>query len=67
MRQQAVKQACEENSMEGALAALGKSIARWTDKEGLLVTAIPGVSLARRDAPTPPTSSLYEPSICVIA
>jgi AraC-like DNA-binding protein len=25
------------------------------------------VSLARRDAPTPPTSSLYEPSICVIA
>ena len=32
MRQQAVKQACEQNSMEGALAALGQSIARWTDK-----------------------------------
>jgi hypothetical protein len=67
MRQQAVKQACEQNSMDGALAALRQSIARWTDKEGLLVTAIPGVSLARRDAPTQPTSSLYEPSICVIA
>ena len=67
MRQQAVKQACEQNSMDVALAALRQSIARWTDKEGLLVTAIPGVSLARRDAPTQPTSSLYEPSICVIA
>ena len=67
MRQQAVKQACEQNSMDVALAALRQSIARWTDKEGLLVTAIPGVSLARRDAPTQPTISLYEPSICVIA
>jgi hypothetical protein len=53
--------------MDVALAALRQRIARWTDKEGLLVTAIPGVSLARRDAPTQPTSSLYEPSICVIA
>ena len=66
MRKQDVKQACEKNSMEGALEALGKSIARWTDKGGLLVTAIPGLSLARRDAPTQTTSSLYEPSICVI-
>jgi AraC-like DNA-binding protein len=67
MRQQAVTQADEQNSMDGALAALRQRIARWTDKEGLLVTAIPGVSLARRDAPTPPTSSLYEPSLCVVA
>jgi AraC-like DNA-binding protein len=67
MRQQAVTQACDQHIMDVALAALRQSIARWTDKEGLLVTAIPGVSLARRDAPTPPTSSLYEPSLCVIA
>jgi AraC-like DNA-binding protein len=67
MRQQAVKQVCEQDSMDGALSALRQRIARWADKEGLLVTAIPGVSLARRDAPTLPTSSLYEPSICVIA
>ena len=33
MRQQAVKQAGEKNNMDVALAALGKSIARWTDKE----------------------------------
>jgi AraC-like DNA-binding protein len=67
MRQQAVKQACEQKSMDVALAALRQSIARWTNKEGLLVTALPGVSLARRDAPTQPTASLYEPSLCVVA
>jgi AraC-like DNA-binding protein len=67
MRQQAVEQAYETNSIDVALAALRQRIARWADKEGLLVTAIPGVSLARRDAPTLPTSSLYEPSICLIA
>jgi AraC-like DNA-binding protein len=67
MRQQAVNQALEKNIMDVALEALGKSIARWTDKGGLLVTAISALSLARRDAPTEPTSYMYEPSICVIA
>jgi hypothetical protein len=67
MRKQAVNQAFEKNSMEVALEALGKSIARWTDKGGLLVTAISALSLSRRDAPTQPTSYMYEPSICLIA
>ena len=67
MRKQAVDQAFEKNSMAVALEALGKSIARWTDKEGLLVTAISALSLSRRDAPTEPTSYMYEPSVCVIA
>jgi AraC-like DNA-binding protein len=67
MRKQAVKQACEQNSMDGALDALAKSIARWTDKDGLHVTAISALSLSRRDASTEPTSYMYEPSICVIA
>jgi AraC-like DNA-binding protein len=67
MRKQAVKQAFESNSMVVALEALGKSIARWTDKGGLLVTAISALSLSRRDAPTQPTSYMYEPSICLIA
>ena len=67
MRQQAVNQACEHTSMDVALAALGKSIARWTDASGLLETVISALSLARRDAPTQPTSSMYEPSLCVIA
>jgi AraC-like DNA-binding protein len=52
--------------MEGALEALGQSIAQWTDNEGLLGTAISGLSLSRRDAPTEPMSYMYEPSVCVI-
>ena len=67
MRQKAVNQAFENNSMDITLEAIGKSIARWTDKGSLLVTAISAWSLARRDAPTEPTSYMYEPSICVIA
>ena len=45
MSKQAVKQAFENNSMEVALEALGKSIARWTDKGDQLETAIPGLAL----------------------
>jgi AraC-like DNA-binding protein len=67
MRQQAVNQAFENDSTDVALEALGKSIARWTDKDGLLLTAISALSLSRRDAPTQPTSYMYEPSICLIA
>ena len=67
MRKQAAKQAFEINSMEVACKALAKSIARWTSEVGLLVTAIPGLSLARQDAPTQPISYMYEPSICLVA
>ena len=67
MPKQAVKQAFENNSMEFALEALGKGIARWTDKGDQLTTAIPGLSLFRRDEPTRLMSGMYEPSICLIA
>jgi AraC-like DNA-binding protein len=67
MNKQPVKHAFENNSMEVALEALGKSIARWTDKGDQLVTAIPGLSLWRRIEPTQPVSGMYEPSICLIA
>jgi len=56
MRKQAVKQTLEINEMEVALEALCKSIARWTDKSDRVVTAIPGLILARRDEPSQPTS-----------
>jgi len=67
MQEQAVKQAFKNNSMEVALEALGKSIARWTDKGDQRVTAIPGLSLYRRYEATQPTSIMYEPRICMIA
>ena len=43
MRKQAVKQVFENTEMEVALEALGKSIARWTDKSDRVDTAVPGI------------------------
>ena len=65
MRKHAVKQSVEHNEMNVALQALRKSIARWTDKPDRIMTAVPGLSLFRRDEPTQPTSAMYEPSICL--
>jgi len=67
MKKLSIKQTFENNGMEVALEALGKSIARWTDKSDRFVTPIPGLTLYRRDEPSQPTSIMYEPRICVIA
>jgi AraC-like DNA-binding protein len=67
MKKQAVKKVFDNNSMEIALEALGKSIARLTDRGDQLVTAIPGLSLFQRIEPTQPESRMYEPRICLIA
>jgi AraC-like DNA-binding protein len=66
MGNQAIKHEVKDNSMDVALEALGKSIARWTDKPDRLMTVIPGLSLFRRDEPTGPMSGMYEPSICLM-
>lgn len=57
----------KNNNMETALEALGKNIARLTDKGELHTTAIPGLALFRREEPTEPISIMYEPSICLVA
>jgi AraC-like DNA-binding protein len=67
MINQVIKQEIEDNSMEVALEALGKSIARCTDKGEQHTTAVPGLSLFRRDEPTEPISLMYEPSVCLVA
>jgi AraC-like DNA-binding protein len=67
LRKLAVKQQAEDNKIEGALEALAKSIARWTDKSDHLETAISGLALYRRDETTQPASGMYEPSLCLIA
>ena len=53
--------------MPAALHLLRKSIARWTESGDQPVTAVPGLSLYRRDEPTQPTSVMYEPSLCLAA
>ena len=67
MRKHAINEDIENKELGAALEALGKSIARCTDKSDRVVTAIPGLILARRDKPSEPVSILYEPRICVIA
>lgn len=67
MRNKAVMRDNENNSMGVALEAFGKSIARWTEQGEQHVTAVPGLSLFRRDEPTEPISVMYEPSICLVA
>ena len=67
MKKQVIKKVFENNNMGTALEALGKGIARWTDRGDQLVTAIPGLSLFQRNEPTQPESRMYEPRICLIA
>ena len=67
MKKQVVKKVFKSNNMGITLEALGKSIARWTERGDQLVTAIPGLSLFQRNKPTQPESRMYEPRICLIA
>lgn len=56
-----------DDCLESAVAALKDSIARWTEKGELHTTAIPALSLFRRNEPTEPISGMYEPSVCLVA
>jgi AraC-like DNA-binding protein len=67
MGKQPINEEAGGSCMIITLEALRKSIARWTDKGELFTTAIPGLSLYRRDEPTGPISGMYEPSICLVA
>jgi len=55
-----------DNKKEAARKTLGESIARLTRSEELFTTAIPGLALFRREAPTEPVSGMYEPSVCLV-
>jgi AraC-like DNA-binding protein len=67
MMKEAVLQDSDNNSMEAAIGALGRSIARLTEKGELHTTAVPGLSLFRREEPTGPITGMYEPSVCLVA
>jgi AraC-like DNA-binding protein len=58
-------QIIENDTLQVAIEALAKSIARWTDKPDRIMTAIPELSFFRRDEPTQTASAMYEPSICL--
>jgi len=67
MRKESFLREISDNNKEIPVDALGKSIARWTEHGELHTTAVPGLSLFRREGPTGPISGMYEPSICVVA
>jgi len=60
-----VQQGIEDFDLTGAIETLNKSIARWTEEGEMHTTAVPGLSLFRRDEPTEPMGGMYEPSICL--
>ena len=43
------------------------SIAQFTEHGELRTTAVPGLSLFRRNEPSEPVTGMYEPSVCLIA
>ena len=54
---------------DGALAmqALAERIALFTGRGESHETAVPGLTLFRRDTPNEPRTGMYEPSICLVA
>ena len=48
-------------------ARLAQLIDRWTPNTQDVVTAIPGLTLFRREAPTPPAVCMVEPSVIMVA
>ena len=67
MKNLAADSTIEENCLDGAIGVLSRNIARWTEGGELQTTAVPGLSLFRRDEPTEPISGMYEPSVCLVA
>jgi len=67
MRNEPVLKEIPGNDKEIAVDALAKRIARWTEQGELHTTAVPGLSLFRREEPTGPIRGMYEPSVCLVA
>jgi AraC-like DNA-binding protein len=67
MKDTAYSQNIEDNRFDGTIEVLNKCIARWTEQGEMHTTAVPGLSLFRREEPTEPVSGIYEPSICLVA
>lgn len=67
MRNEAVVEQVKDSRLDNVITSLGESIARLTEKGELQTTAVPGLSLFRREEPTEPITGMYEPSVCLVA
>ena len=57
----------DEQETAAGVRELSKKIAYLTESGELHTTAVAGLSLFRRTAPTEPITGMYEPSICLVA
>ncbi|MGL4369361.1 MAG: AraC family transcriptional regulator N-terminal domain-containing protein, partial [Spirochaetota bacterium] len=57
----------ETFELNPAVSRLADTIAQFTEKGELHITAVPGLSLFRKDNISEPVTGMYEPSICLIA
>jgi AraC-like DNA-binding protein len=57
----------KKNAFYFAIDGLAETIARLTENGELRTTAVPGLSLFRRNEPSEPVTGMYEPSVCLIA
>ena len=48
------------------LKRLADMIAKWTEQGDMQSTAVPGLSLFRRDQPGEPIAGMYQPSLCMV-
>jgi AraC-like DNA-binding protein len=67
MRKATAVAALKESLVHGLRAELAHKIASLIGNEENRITEIPGVSLHRRTAPTPPCRATYHPGIIVVA
>lgn len=67
MQKEAEIQDLGDVALEDAIESLRNRISRWTEAGEQFTTAVPGLSLFRRTAPTEPVSGVYEPSVCLVA
>ncbi len=66
MGNEAFTDSVADNRLEEAIAALGESIARWTEPGEQFTTAVPGLALFQRTEPSEPVTGMYEPSLCLV-
>lgn len=64
---QPVERAAGAERLSTGRKALSAVIARWTEDGEQLTTAVPGLSLFRREERTDLIAGMYEPSVCVVA
>ncbi len=57
----------DQKEVQTVIEKLRCSIARLTEQQDRSTTAIAGLSLFKRTAPTEPVTGMYQPSVCLIA